>query len=148
MQYRKDRKGNELSILGYGCMRFTGHNGKIDEEKAEQEIMEAYRAGVNYYDTAYIYPGSEVALGNILRKNQIRDKVNIATKLPQYLISSQKKIDEYFAEELRRLQTDHVDYYHNHHRQYPLLQLWGYSGGLGNVSQHLNCILVCCIKKI
>ena len=54
MQYRKDRKGNELSILGYGCMRFTKKGAGIDIDKAEKELMTAYNAGVNYYDTAYI----------------------------------------------------------------------------------------------
>ena len=115
MQYRNDKYGNKISILGYGCMRFTNKNGKIDEAKAEEEIMEAYRQGVNYYDTAYVYPGSEAALGNILSKNQIRDKVNIATKLPQYMINSNKNLDAYFNEELSRLKTDHVDYYLMHH---------------------------------
>ena len=115
MQYRNDKYGNKISILGYGCMRFTNKNGKIDEAKAEEEIMEAYRQGVNYYDTAYVYPGSEAALGNILFKNRIRDKVNIATKLPQYMINSNKNLDAYFNEELSRLKTDHVDYYLMHH---------------------------------
>ena len=41
-------------------MRFTSKGVKLDFEKAEKEIMKAYEAGVNYYDTAYIYPGSEV----------------------------------------------------------------------------------------
>ena len=59
MQYREDKHGNKLSILGYGCMRFTSHGGKIDVKKAEKEIMEAYQSGVNYFDTAYLYPGSE-----------------------------------------------------------------------------------------
>ena len=67
MQYRKDRKGNELSILGYGCMRFTRKGSGLDIDKAERELMAAYRAGVNYYDTAYIYPGSEEALGNFMQ---------------------------------------------------------------------------------
>ena len=115
MQYRKDRKGNELSILGYGCMRFTRKGGGIDLEKTERELMAAFRAGVNYYDTAYIYPGSEAALGQILERNNIRDKVNIATKLPQYLIGSRAALDRYFDEELSRLRTDHVDYYLMHH---------------------------------
>ena len=75
MNYRKDKYGNEVSILGYGCMRFTQSGGKIDFEKAEKEIMEAYHSGVNYYDTAYVYPGSEDVLGRILEKNKIRDKV-------------------------------------------------------------------------
>ena len=115
MQYRKDKHGEDISILGYGCMRFTSRNGKIDIDKTEQEIMEAYRNGVNYYDSAYIYPGSEAALGTILERNNIRDKVNIATKLPQYMISSRKSLDTYFNEELSRLRTDHIDYYLMHH---------------------------------
>ena len=111
MQYREDKHGDKLSILGYGCMRFTKKAGIIDLEKAEHEIMAAIDAGVNYFDTAYIYPGSEVALGTILERNGVRDKVNIATKLPQYLVQSGSAFDRYFNEELKRLRTDHVDYY-------------------------------------
>ena len=114
MNYRTDKYGNKISILGYGCMRFTQNSGKINMEKAEKEIMEAYNSGVNYYDTAYIYPGSEVALGEILEKNQIRDKVNIATKLPHYLIKKSDSIEKYFSEQLKRLRTDYIDYYLMH----------------------------------
>lgn len=114
MNYRKDKYGNDISILGYGCMRFTQNGGKINLEKAEQEIMAAYKAGVNYYDTAYVYPGSEVALGEILAKNQIRQEVKIATKLPHYLIRSADSMEKYFMEQLSRLQTDYVDYYLMH----------------------------------
>ena len=115
MQYRKDRSGNDLSILGYGCMRFSRKGSGIDIEKTEKELMTAYRAGVNYFDTAYIYPGSEAAVGEIFERNHIRDKVNIATKLPQYLIGNRSALDRYFDEELSRLRTDHVDYYLMHH---------------------------------
>lgn len=114
MNYRKDKYGNDISILGYGCMRFTSTAGKIHMDKAEKEIMEAYNNGVNYYDTAYIYPGSEVALGKILAKNQIRDKVYIATKLPHYLCKSREALDQYFSEQLKRLQTDYIDFYLMH----------------------------------
>ncbi len=115
MQFRKDKYGKELSILGYGCMRFTKKGGVIDINKAEKEIMAAYNAGVNYYDTAYIYPGSEAVLGEILERNKIRKDVNIATKLPQYLIRDKNAIDRYFKEELSRLRTDYIDYYLMHH---------------------------------
>ncbi len=114
MQYRKDKYGRDLSVLGYGCMRFTKKGTGLDLDKAEQEILAAYRSGVNYYDTAYIYPGSEVLLGTVLRRNNIREKVNIATKLPQYLISSLSGVEKYFQEELERLQTNYVDYYLMH----------------------------------
>ncbi|MBR0087538.1 MAG: aldo/keto reductase [Lachnospiraceae bacterium] len=114
MQYRKDRYGNPLSVLGYGCMRFSQKNGRPDTKKASMEIMEAFSAGVNYYDTAYTYPGSEEALGEILESLNIRDQVNIATKLPHYLIRKKEDPEKYFREELRRLRTDHVDYYLMH----------------------------------
>ena len=115
MQYRKDRHGDELSILGYGCMRFSRKGGGVDIEKTGEELMAAYRAGVNYFDTAYIYPGSEAALGEILARNGIRKNVRIATKLPQYLVRNLQSLDRFFEEELSRLQTDYVDYYLMHH---------------------------------
>ena len=115
MQYRCDKHGNLLSILGYGCMRFTKKGNSIDIDKAEQEILAAYRAGVNYYDTAYIYPGSEEALGEIFERNGIREKINIATKLPQYMIRSREGLDKYFGEELTRLRTTYINYYLMHH---------------------------------
>lgn len=114
MQYRKNRTGEEISILGYGCMRFSKSGSGIDVDKAEQEVMEAIRSGVNYFDTAYIYPGSENALGEILARNNVREKVNIATKLPQYLIQSRQGIDKYFSEECKRLRTNYIDYYLMH----------------------------------
>lgn len=115
MLYRNDKYGNKLSELGYGCMRFTTKGNKIDIDKAEKELMTAYHNGVNYYDTAYIYSGSEAALGLILERNGIRKNVNIATKLPQYMISNSSVLDRYFNEELQRLRTDYVDYYLMHH---------------------------------
>ena len=115
MQYRKDKYGNDISVLGFGCMRFTKKGSSIDIDKAEKEVMAAVKAGVNYFDTAYIYPGSEAAMGEIIARNNIRKDINIATKLPQYLIVSRKAIDKYFAEELQRLRTDYIDYYLMHH---------------------------------
>ncbi len=114
MNYRLDKYGNKLSILGFGCMRFQHKMGKIDIEKAEKQVMQAYNCGVNYFDTAYIYPGSEAALGEIFEKNNIRKNVNIATKLPHYLIKNRDALDKLFNEELKRLRTDYVDYYLMH----------------------------------
>ncbi len=114
MQYRSDRKGRQLSILGYGCLRFTKRNGKIDFEKAEKEVIEAIRSGVNYFDTAYVYHGSEAVLGEILEKSGCRSQVYIATKLPHYLIKSRAGLERCFQEQLRRLKTDYVDYYLMH----------------------------------
>ena len=79
MQYRKDKYGNDLSVLGYGCMRFPRKQGHIDMQATEAQLLQAIEGGINYFDTAYIYPGSEAALGQILEKNGQRSKVYVAT---------------------------------------------------------------------
>ena len=114
MHYRTDRYGNRLSVLGFGCLRFPQKLGRIDLEETEREIRLAVEHGINYFDTAYIYGGSEAALGEILEKNGLRDQVKIATKLPHYLIRNLTGIEKLFTEELKRLRTDHVDYYLMH----------------------------------
>ncbi len=114
MNYRLDKYGNKISLLGFGCMRFTRSKGKIDLEKAEKELLTAFHAGVNYYDTAYIYPGSEALIGEIFERNHIREQLYIATKLPHYLIKSTGGLDKIFQEELERLRTNYVDYYLMH----------------------------------
>ena len=114
MNYRKDKYGNDLSILGFGCLRFAKDGNRIDMKATEAQIMAAIRAGVNYFDTAYVYGGSEAALGEILEKNNARKDIYIATKLPHYLIKSRAGLEKLFQEELRRLRTDYVDYYLMH----------------------------------
>ena len=114
MQYRTDRYGNDISILGLGCMRFTTTAGRIDLDKAKEEIKAAIEGGINYFDTAYIYPGSEAAVGAILQDLGMRNRVRIATKLPHYLLKKPEDFERYFKEQLTRLQTDHVEYYLMH----------------------------------
>ena len=114
MNYRNDKYGNPISTLGFGCMRFPRKQGKIDFAETERQILESIRLGVNYFDTAYIYPGSEATLGEILEKNGLRQQVKIATKLPHYLIRNMQAMEKLFQEQLKRLKTDYVDYYLMH----------------------------------
>ncbi len=117
MQYRRLVEGSEeLSVLGYGCMRLPSRNGRIDEAKTEEQMLYAIDQGVNYFDTAYPYHAgrSEVVLGKILNKNQLRDKVYIADKLPAFLVSKEEQIEKYFATQLERLDTSYIDYYLMH----------------------------------
>ena len=115
MKYRKDKYDNDISLLGFGCMRFKRNKlGKTDFKETEKQILKAVEEGINYFDTAYIYPESESVLGEILDKHHIRNKVNIATKLPHYLIKDKAGLEKIFQEELRRLKTDYVDYYLMH----------------------------------
>jgi uncharacterized protein len=112
MQYRLDPKsGNKLSILGFGCMRFPRNISQIDINKTEKLILKAIENGVNYFDTAYIYGGSEEAFGTVLHKNNVRDKIFIATKLPHVKCQCYEDFDTLFNTQLERLHTDHIDYY-------------------------------------
>ena len=114
MKYRIDAKsGNKLSVLGFGCMRFPiGINAKIDVNKSEDIVLSAVERGVNYFDSAYNYAGSEQALGEILKRNPgVRTKIHIATKLPLGLCKSYEDFEKIFNTQLERLQTDHIDYY-------------------------------------
>ncbi len=97
-------------------MRFTKKNGKIDIDKTEQELMEAVRLGVNYFDTAYIYGGSEAAMGEIFERNHCREQIYIADKLPHYLIRSREGLEKKFQEQLKRLRTGYIDFYLMHMR--------------------------------
>ena len=109
MNYRVNPKnGDKLSILGFGCMRFAK-----DEKEVEKQIIYAIEKGVNYFDTAYMYPNSEVVLGRVLSKGY-RDRVKIATKIPPHMVKKYEDLDRIFKTELERLQTDHIDYYFIH----------------------------------
>ena len=108
--------GDYLSILGFGCMRFKRNLASTDMEKAEKQIRLAIESGVNYFDTAYMYPGNEKALGTILAKtdsegNKLRDRVFVATKLPAMMVKTTDNIDKFFQTSLERLGMDYIDYY-------------------------------------
>ena len=111
MQYKDFRGEVSLSRLGMGTMRFPREGNQpgapIDFEKSEAIIDKAMASGINYYDTAYVYSGSEEVLGRALAKYPrdsyyLADKFNILAE-PDYKVQ--------FTEELRRLGTDRIDFY-------------------------------------
>jgi len=109
--YVNPKNGDKISILGLGCMRFTRKGPSIDQQKCERELALALERGINYFDTAYIYPGIEVSVGKFIEKSGMRSKMLVSAKLPHYLIKKTEDFDRYFDEELRRLRTDYIDYY-------------------------------------
>ena len=119
MNYRTD---DNLSILGFGCMRFAKKGPSFDEEEIERELLHAIDMGINYYDMAYIYPGIEDVFGRIMEKCGFRDKIKIATKLPHHMMKDVAEMQKHFDEQLKRLRTDHVDYYLMH--MLPDLKTW------------------------
>ena len=82
MHYRVDKTGARLSALGFGCLRFPKTGGHIDQDAVTRQIGEAVRLGVNYFDTAYIYGGSEAALGEALRRLGCRTGSTWPTSYP------------------------------------------------------------------
>lgn len=107
-----NKNGDELSILGFGCMRFPTKGGGIDEPRATAMVRDAIEKGVNYFDTAYIYHGgkSESFLGSAL-SGGYRERVKIATKLPPFMVNKLDNAKKIFATQLSRLKTDYIDYY-------------------------------------
>lgn len=114
MLYRKmPKNGDELSILGFGCMRLpVKEGGTIDEKRATQQVRYAIDHGVNYIDTAWPYHmgESEPFLGQAL-EGGYREKVKLATKLPSWTIKNTEDMDLILNTQLKRLRTDHIDYY-------------------------------------
>jgi predicted aldo/keto reductase-like oxidoreductase len=116
MQYRKFGKLDwQPSALGFGCMRLPtidGKAGNIDQEKVNQMIHTAIDAGVNYFDTAYVYheQKSEAALGKALQGGY-REKVRVATKSAIWLLKQSDDFDRMLDEQLERLQTGAIDFY-------------------------------------
>lgn len=117
MKYRT-LAGEQVSVLGFGCMRFplteAGNPAAIDEEKSIAMIRRAIENGVNYFDSAYVYHDgkSEEFLAKAI--GDCRNKVKIATKCPTWHIKSEEDFDRLLDEQLKRLNTDYIDYYLMH----------------------------------
>lgn len=119
MKYRTMGKlGIKTSAFGLGCMRFNGAasgDSEIDEQKAIKLIRQAIDGGVTYLDTAYVYLGmtSEIVLGKALLDGY-RDRVAIATKMPMEHVHNREEMGTLLESELKKLQTDHIDFYLMH----------------------------------
>ena len=119
MTYRTNAvRGDKVSHLGYGCMRWPmtkDENGKdiVDQEMVNALVDHAIANGVNYFDTApvYLQGQSERATGNALKRYP-RDSYYIATKLSNMNGDmSQKTVLAMYYKSFQELQTDYIDYY-------------------------------------
>lgn len=109
--------GDDVSLLGYGCMRWPTIEGdpddKLDQEEINRLVDKAIAHGVNYFDTspAYCKGRSEEATGIALSRHP-RDSYYIATKLSNFSPStwSREAGEQMYRNSLKNLRTDHIDY--------------------------------------
>lgn len=108
-----EKLGERVSRLGFGCMRLpVTPEGTIDEPRAMAMFDTAYKAGVNYFDTAYFYHNrtSEAFVGRALKRYP-RESFKLATKLPLSLIESAEQAKEIFEGQFKSLQVEYFDFY-------------------------------------
>jgi predicted aldo/keto reductase-like oxidoreductase len=107
-----EKIGMEVSLLGFGCMRFPEIDGKPDMTKVCEMVSRAYDSGVNYFDTAYVYGAgeSEKAIGKALAEYP-RGSYYFADKLPIWEAKEQADLEKLFNTSLERLGTDYIDFY-------------------------------------
>ena len=110
----KDFKGQKLSQLGFGCMRFATdpETGEIDQAKVNAMFDLAIKEGVNYFDTAYPYLGgkSEIAMAEALSRYP-RESYYIADKFPGHSLTGPIDNTALFNVSLRKCRTDYFDFY-------------------------------------
>ena len=113
MIYR-DFKGQKLSQLGFGCMRFASdpETGEIDQAKVNAMFDLAIKEGVNYFDTAYPYLGgkSEIAMAEGLSRYP-RENYYLADKFPGHSLTGPIDNITLFNVSLRKCRTDYFDFY-------------------------------------
>ncbi len=113
-----EKTNDEISLLGFGCMRFPvidGEDNKIDYEKSLEMIDSAYRNGVNYFDTAFGYHGgeSEKFVGVALKRYP-RESFYLASKMPPWFVKEKSDLERIFNEQLERCQVEYFDFYLEH----------------------------------
>lgn len=118
MTYRTSKRGDKVSLLGYGCMRWptlpapSGDGNVIDQDAVNRLIDYAFEHGVNYYDTSpvYVQGWSEKSTGIALKRHP-RDKMFIATKLSNFKNWTRENSIAMYKQSFKDLQTDYIDYY-------------------------------------
>lgn len=116
MEYSILEKINvKLSKLAFGAMRFPKDKDVINQDKVNEMIKLAHQAGINYYDTAYVYDNgkSEKALGIALKQFK-REEYYVTDKMPFWLVKSKEDMERIFNETLENIGVEYIDFYLMH----------------------------------
>lgn len=120
----------QVGRLGFGMMRLPRKGVRIDHKYVSQMVDGFLEAGFNYFDTAYIYPGSEDATRKALVKRHPRESFYLATKLFSKISPTASMAKKQLHTSLKRLGTSYIDYYLLHslndsaYKRYERLGLW------------------------
>ena len=114
MKKERGKNMQEKARLGFGLMRLARKDGKIDTDTLAKMADLFLERGFTYFDTAYVYEGSEEAFRKAVVERIPRDRYTIADKLPAWVMSDEKSPEDLFNESLRRVGVDYFDYYLMH----------------------------------
>ena len=130
----------EMPRLGFGLMRLPEKDGVIDIDQVCRMADAYLRAGLNYFDTAYVYHGghSEEAVRKVLAERYLRDRFMVATKLPAWCMKEKADRDRIFNEQLERTGLDYFDFYLLHSVE---------DGSNGDTYERLDCYAWAMQKK-
>ena len=124
--------GQEIPKLGFGLMRLPKKGLSIDIRQTEQMVDAFLEAGFTYFDTAYVYPGSEAAAKKALVDRHPRESYTLATKLNVMIAPTAKMAKKQFETSLERTGAGYFDYYllhalmENNYARYDKLHLWDF----------------------
>lgn len=127
-----DYFGKEVSKLGFGLMRLPKKEPNMDMEQVKQMVDLFMKAGFTYFDTAYVYQGSEAAAKEALVDRYPRESYTLATKLNASAADSEEAAKMEFQTSLERTGAGYFDYYLLHalmednYKKYDQYHLWDF----------------------
>jgi len=128
-----DAKGRETKKLGFGLMRLPNTLGKIDVEQTKKMVDLFLAAGCTYFDTAFVYLGSEAAAKKALVERYPRDSYTLATKINAAMLApTEKACKKQFETSLERTGAGYFDYYllhalmENNYKKYDKYHIWDF----------------------
>ena len=124
--------GKDTPKLGFGLMRLPKRGFAIDVEQVKTMVDLFLDAGFTYFDTAFVYPGSEPAIRKALVERHRRDSFTLATKLNARVAPTEKAAKKQFTASLERTGAGYFDYYllhalmENNSERYEKFRLWDF----------------------